>query len=150
MRPLTYKSQQQRPFLSRHKTFPCRSGQRRATLSIAPLPSLPQPQIAGGRCACVSFCRDPSSSVPEPGGSSSRLLPTTRSPVHHGTDPDLSALVPLPPGVAATGLDLSPVMGPGATGGMVRRKTRASLQLVAPSWGCFESTPFSSTEKNRT
>lgn len=36
------------------------------------------------------------------------LGPASRSPMHHGTEPDLSASVPLPAGVAPTGLDLSP------------------------------------------
>ncbi|CAN0364620.1 unnamed protein product, partial [Ectocarpus sp. 8 AP-2014] len=59
---------------------------------------------AGASCASMGC------GVPEPG-----LLPTTRSPLHHGTDPDLSAPTPSPSGVAATGLDLSPVMGPTPT-----------------------------------
>ncbi|CAM9934145.1 unnamed protein product, partial [Ectocarpus fasciculatus] len=58
---------------------------------------------AGASCASMG-------GVPESG-----LLPTTRSPIHHGTDPDLSAPTPSPSGVAATGLDLSPVMGPTPT-----------------------------------
>ncbi|CAM9821928.1 unnamed protein product [Pylaiella littoralis] len=64
------------------------------------------------------------SCVPE-----SRLLPTTRSPLHHGTEPDLSAHLPMTDGVAAKGLDLSPVMGPaagGTTSTMAKRKLRGS------------------------
>lgn len=38
-----------------------------------------------------------------------QLLPTSRSPLHHGTDPDLSAPTPLPDGVTLTDLDLSPM-----------------------------------------
>ncbi|CAM9156598.1 unnamed protein product [Ectocarpus sp. 12 AP-2014] len=59
---------------------------------------------AGASCASMGC------GVPESG-----LLPTTRSPLHHGTDPDLSAPSPSSSGVAATGLDFSPAMGPTPT-----------------------------------
>lgn len=47
--------------------------------------------------------------TPSSGDQGQEVLPSSRSPVHHGTDPDLSASAPLPAGVASTGLDLSPV-----------------------------------------
>ncbi|CAN0035554.1 unnamed protein product, partial [Ectocarpus sp. 12 AP-2014] len=78
---------------------------------------------AGASCASMG-------GVPESG-----LLPTTRSPLHHGTDPDLSAPPPSPSGVAATGLDLSPVMGPTPT--VIVTKTKRKLRgSPARGGGC--------------
>lgn len=63
--------------------------------------------------SCVSPCFLSTCYLSSTGRCSARdhnreLGPAARSPMHHGTEPDLSAAMPLPAGVAVTGLDLSP------------------------------------------
>ncbi|CAM9424159.1 unnamed protein product [Scytosiphon promiscuus] len=62
------------------------------------------------------------------GCTSMSCVPSTSVPECHGTDPDLSAPTPLPSGIAAAGLDLSPVMGPAQHGvsTKAKRKLRGS------------------------
>lgn len=54
-----------------------------------------------------------------------QLFPTTRSPRHHGTDPDLSAPTPLPAGVALAGLDLTPLTAGSCSSAVAARKPRS-------------------------
>lgn len=59
--------------------------------------------------------------------------PAARSPMHHGTDPDLSAATLLPAGVAATGLDLSPATSSRSFHGGAGRVGVSPLQVQSMS-----------------